>query len=133
MVILPFKLNEYEYSIFVVLQDENLDRLKSYDPAEVNVVKMGGAWALLRVREVFIGYATDADLNTVTHLLKNNKIQEALKFLSRGFVYHPALGDNDKAYVPAPRRSNMHQFLFRYCRWFRRWRILKSFIQRVGT
>jgi hypothetical protein len=99
MIVLPFQVNATEYCVFVVLQDDNLTRITAYDPAEVNVAKMPGPWQRLKLSEVMIGYATDAEVAAVTELCQQDKAKEALRLLSRGFRYRPGSGDHDNPYT----------------------------------
>jgi len=101
VLLLPFQLNDREYSVFVVLQDDNLSRLREHDPAEVNIGKMGQPWSALKLRDVIIGYASETDTADVYRLCEANRSDEALKYLSRGFAFHPDRGDHDDAYPSA--------------------------------
>jgi hypothetical protein len=43
----PFRVGGGEFSVFVVLEAENLDRMKANDPAQINVWKMGEPYTRL--------------------------------------------------------------------------------------
>lgn len=101
MFCLPLQIDEREYALYVFLEEENLDRMKEYDPAEVNTARLGEAFLRLRLREVIIGYATAADLKTVIELCHVGKPRKALRYMTRGFRYRPDQGDHDGPYLSA--------------------------------
>jgi hypothetical protein len=99
MLIMPVQVTPGEYSIFVILEDDNIARIKEHDPAEVNIHKLGSQWSKLRLRDVVIGYlAPGADTREFHRLIGERKMKEALKHLSHGFRYRPEAGDHDANY-----------------------------------
>ncbi len=103
MLTIPIRINATEYSIFVVLEDENLTRMRWYDPAEVVTSKMG-EWAKLKVRDIIIGYGSADDIAEVHRLSAEGKGKEALRLLTRGWKFRPLLGDSDESYTPLPKK-----------------------------
>jgi hypothetical protein len=103
MYMIPFQINPQEYSVFVVLEEENLERMKAYDPAEFNLWKLGDSWLTLRLRDVIIGYATGPDSARVMELCRAGKPNSALRHLSRGFRYRPDQGDSNLPYEGEPK------------------------------
>jgi len=95
MIVIPFQLNDREYSVFVMLQDDNLERIRIYDPAEVQINKLGERFQKLKLKDVIIGYGTDDDQRKVLELCGAGQPREALKYLSRGFAFRPDQGDHD--------------------------------------
>ncbi len=95
MFVVPFRVSSTEFSIFILLQDENLERMKEYDPAEVTVDKIviGSDFHGLSVKDILLGYGTNDDLITATELIQGGEHIKALRFLSRGFKYRPNDGD----------------------------------------
>lgn len=98
MLVIPFRYDVVSYSVFVVLSDENLTRLREYDPAEVTVDKLGPPWASMRLKDVIIAYATARELEALTHLRTDGEVRRALMDLSRGFKFRPDRGDSDAPY-----------------------------------
>lgn len=92
MLTIPIPLNHSEMNLIIVFEDENLDRLKLYDPAEVPLSKMG-PYGALKIRSIGIMYATQEESAKVVELIRQDKLQEALQLLSRGFKYRPEMGD----------------------------------------
>jgi hypothetical protein len=99
MLVIPFTISATEYSIFVILQEDNLDRMKAYDPAEVVVTKIAASSEIAKARllhDVVIGYATDAEVKAL--ISPGADIGVLLKNLSRGFRFRPEVGDSDDPY-----------------------------------
>jgi hypothetical protein len=101
MFVIPFRISAREYSMYIVLDDENLERIKKYDPAEVTLRSMGGEWARSTLKDVIIAYATSAEQQQVLELCATGKVKDALRLLSRGFRYRPDQGDYDGPYLSA--------------------------------
>lgn len=102
MFLIPFQINEQEYSLFIGLQNENWERIREYDPAEVRlreVVRQKPLFGSLRLRDVIVGYVTDEDINVAMGKFLAGKPQEAMRFLTRGFRYRPEAGDHDGPYL----------------------------------
>lgn len=98
MLVIPFRISEKQYSIFVVLEEENMERLRAYDPAEVIVPQVEERMSFSggKLKDVVIGYATAKDMDVLKTFFEQNKIREALQYLSRGWRYRPDAGDHDR-------------------------------------
>jgi hypothetical protein len=72
--------------------------MRQYDPAEVNIPKLGGYWWRLKLRDVVLAYATAADWEHAKQLFDAGEGQAAMRYLSRGFRYRPDQGDHDDPY-----------------------------------
>lgn len=101
MFAIPFQLNELEYSVFIILENENLERLKEYDPAELSVRKfIVHIPPHLKLRDIIIGYATPTDLEKIKEMAQaDEKPTKILQYLSRGFRFRPEAGDSDAPYL----------------------------------
>lgn len=99
MFCLPIAISPTEYALYVFLQNENLERMRKYDPAEVKLAHLGDAFRDLKLKEVIIGFATDEDFERVMELCQAGKPKEALRHLTRGFRYRPDQGDHDGPYL----------------------------------
>lgn len=109
MYVLPFQTTPEEYSIFVLLDDEGIERIKAYDPAQVDVAKTLAGMPVRpgqRLMHIIIGYANQEDMKHVLELFQQGLRAEALKFLSRGFEFRPDLGDHDGPYVTLLRKPS---------------------------
>lgn len=98
MHLVPFKINDETYNLFIVLEEKNITRMKGYDPAQVNITKMPPEWLGLKLGTIIIGYGTKEDIKQFEHLLNSGAPAAALEWLSRGFAFRPREGDNDEAY-----------------------------------
>lgn len=99
MFTIPFQISETEFSIMIVLQDENIERMKEYDPAELSLPLLSGPFLnVLDLRDIIISYATADDYQKVTELCRRREPHKALKYLSRGFKFRPDKGDSDLPY-----------------------------------
>lgn len=99
MLTIPFKVSDLHYSIMVVFQDENLERIRAYDPAEISVPQIEQEMTLshnLRLKDVIVTYANPADMEHLEELWRQDKGHEALRFLCRGWKYRPDAGDHDR-------------------------------------
>jgi len=96
---IPYRTSETEWTMFVILEDDNLERMKRYDPAEIFMDLLPPEWDMkLKLKAVVIGYANRADLDTVHRLFQNGDLAGALKFLSRGYQFRPDKGDREGEY-----------------------------------
>jgi hypothetical protein len=93
MMVLPFSDTETTYRLFIVLEDDNLSRMKEYDPAQFNMPVPG--FEEKRLTMVIVGYANAADRQWIMQLIQDEKPREALRYLSRGWQFRPDLGDYD--------------------------------------
>src|SRR5262245_55187192 len=108
MMTLPIKVSDTEMDLWILLEDENIERLKKYDPAEVVKKHLVGRDKMLQgldYRNVMVAYMSPADLATMMPMLENGDLIPALKHLSRGFAYKPESGDHDDDYKSVLRRQ----------------------------
>ncbi len=95
MIVIPFSVDEFEYTLFIGLQDDSLERMKEYDPAQIEVSKMPAEFRRRKLGHIIVGYMTDADLQHVMRLEKSGNMAEGLKYLTQGFKFRPERGDHD--------------------------------------
>lgn len=99
MYVIPFQVSETTYSIMVVLLDENIERIKQRDPAEVTMKSLGSLWESLKLKDIIITYTTEAEMAQMMQLCATGRTPEALRRLTRGFVFRPDKGDHDGPYL----------------------------------
>lgn len=97
MMTIPLQVNSVEYDLVIVLEDENIERLKGYDPGEVDISKLG-PFSNLRVRRIQITYANPEEVKLIGLCNTRGQLAGILNNLSRGWKFRPELGDNDMAY-----------------------------------
>jgi len=88
-----------EYDLFIVLEDENLARMKEYDPAEIEPSNMGAPWNGLRLRRILLCYANPEDAKLLPGLIRDGRGKEVMDILTRGWRFRPELGDHDGPYI----------------------------------
>ncbi len=98
MQVVPLQVTAESFDIFVILEDDNLERMKAYDPAEVVKAHLGKPWEKLKLRNIMIGYATAEDLANFHDFVLAGDVEAGLKWLSRGWAYRPERGDSDRNY-----------------------------------
>ena len=70
MTVIPFIVSKTQYSIYVILGTDNLERIRQYDPAEITLDKMGELYSGLQLKDVIIGYATDDEVQQVIDMIR---------------------------------------------------------------
>ena len=98
MLAIPFQINSTDYNVFVALEQDNIDRMKAYDPAQLEPLKLGMPWVGMRLNVVIIGFAMASDVEEAQRLAATGKGHEIPKLLSRGFQFKPEAGDHDGPY-----------------------------------
>lgn len=98
MTLIPLQTTRTSYRLFVILEDDNIERIRHYDPAQVMPDKMGAEWADLKLDAVIIGYATHEEIQDLQSCQNSKALEAALKNLERGFAYRPEKGDYDGNY-----------------------------------
>ncbi len=96
MTVIPFAVNETEYSVYIGLDDQAWERLKAYDPGELVLEKLSQPWINMKLKGVLFGYCSDSDLLECQRISQQtDDIQAVLKYLSRGWRFEPDAGDHD--------------------------------------
>ena len=98
MVTLPLQVSMTHYDLFLILEDDNLERIKAYDPAEVALRRLPPAWHKLTVRNIQLCYATAEELKLLMGATNIVEVVKRLKVLSRGWQFKPEQGDSDASY-----------------------------------
>jgi hypothetical protein len=83
--------------LVMVLAEENIERIRRYDPAQVNWVDLPPEISMRRPHSVGVAFATAQELEEITAMSVRDPDwkEKALKMLSRGFEFRPDLGDHD--------------------------------------
>ena len=98
MISIPLQLSATEYDLFIVLEDDNIDRIvKDRDPAEIRSSAMG-SFARLKIRNINILYASVDDVRLLMACTTRGDLAKCLLNIGRGWKFRPELGDNDMAY-----------------------------------
>lgn len=95
MMIVPFQISKTEYSIVVLLENDNMERIREHDPAEITIKKLPPEWTRLKLNAVLITYLGPEEKDRFLALCDDDRVQQALRFATRGWRYRPDQGDHD--------------------------------------
>jgi hypothetical protein len=95
MMALPVIVNERCYDLFIILQDDNIERMKAYDPAELITANFAERFTDRNIRTIVMMYGTKADISRFTTMCQAGDVRGALRYLARGFKFRPEAGDED--------------------------------------
>lgn len=96
MMAIPFLINEHEYSVFIVLGTDNLERMKGNDPAVVDfrrlLAKTDDRMRAATLRDVIMVTPTLEDLNLALKKYESEGPSACFKHLTRGYHETPLDG-----------------------------------------
>jgi len=98
MRIIPIQTGKEEYVLFMVMGDVNIGRIKSYDPVELQLRRMGPPWPSLKLKDINIVYASIEEFEMLDAVRSKDDMNKVLARLTRGWAYRPDLGDHDAPY-----------------------------------
>lgn len=98
LIVVPFAVSETEYNLLVVMQADNIQRLRDYDPAEVPLQHLpDDVCGNRKLKNVILAYATTEEVNAMlADAVVGGALEPHFKKLSRGWKYRPELGDSEK-------------------------------------
>jgi hypothetical protein len=99
MITIPFQVSATEYSVYIGLGDDNIERVRQYDPAEVVLSQLGEPFQRLKLKDIVVGYCSEDDFKKVQEIYHaeptNAGMKKALRYLTRGYKFRPEFGDHD--------------------------------------
>ncbi len=98
MMALPVIVNERCYDLFIILQDDNIERMKVYDPTEVILANFADRFIDRLVRNIVIMYGNEADIVRFTAMCQTGDVQGALRYMARGYKWRPQDRDESGGY-----------------------------------
>ena len=84
--------------LVIVLDETSIDRIKRYDPAEVQWPLLPAMYSSRRPATIAVAFATKSDQAEIERMAASGDPdwkEKAIKFISRGFQYRPDQGDHD--------------------------------------
>lgn len=86
-----------DVDVVIVLAEENIERLKRYDPAQVQWHELPSEIRNRRPHCIGLVYATAEELLQIERLSQTDPAwkEKVITLLSRGFQFRPDLGDHD--------------------------------------
>ena len=97
MMILTKVRNNGTVDLLIVLAEENIERIRQYDPAEVIWPQLPRDYAMRRPSTIGVTFATAAEQAQIEHMSATDPDwqQKAFAMLTRGFEFKPDKGDHD--------------------------------------
>lgn len=90
LMVIPFQTGKDSYSMLIVLQDANIERIKEYDPAEVPMQKACAVFAGKKLDHILVGYGTDDEIKACLKDFEDGKnFTQATRRFVRGFLNKP--------------------------------------------
>ena len=90
LLTIPRQISATHYSLYVLLDAGSLERIKTYDPAEIlvsHIVRLCGPhWETLKLADVVLCYATPSERRIVDALVRNGEVLRALRLVTRGYA-----------------------------------------------
>lgn len=93
MQCIPVIVSEDSYDLFIILEEENVVRMKAYDPPEILTTALPTECLARKVNNIVLMYATDRDLTAVIAACAVGDVRTALRILSRGYQWRPDRGE----------------------------------------
>jgi hypothetical protein len=95
LLLLTQVLRNGTVNLLIVMSEENIERIKQYDQAEVHWGQLPPEYSMRKPRTIGVGYATEAEMVQIEKLVMKGKKDEAFALVTRGFKYRPEKGDHD--------------------------------------
>jgi hypothetical protein len=83
-------------NLVIVLGDDNIQRIKQYDQAEIIWQELPWKYSSRRPHTIAVAYATADEMQAIDGLAREGKQQEAIDLVTRGFQFRPDQGDHDR-------------------------------------
>lgn len=83
--------------IVIVLAEENIERIKAYDPAEIIWSQMPAEYSMRRPGTIGVAFCSAAEQKQIEEMSANDPDwkEKAIKLVCRGFEFRPDKGDHD--------------------------------------
>lgn len=96
MIVIPFSIKQGMYSLMFVLEQDSIDRIKEYDPAQINLQDLTEPFRSMKLDEIHITFGNKEDMAFVMSQEQGVEgLKKVLQHLTRGWKFRPELGDND--------------------------------------
>lgn len=95
MLVIPFSLDDENYSVIMCLDQNAITRVQDHDPAVLVTAKIGKPFEKRRLKEIYVTFVSDTDLAEVLRLQETDDGMAVIHFLCRGLCFRPEMGDNN--------------------------------------
>jgi selenocysteine lyase/cysteine desulfurase len=96
MMLLTAEHEDGTVSLVIVLGDDNIERIKQYDQAEVQWRELPWKYSSRQPHTIAVAYATPQEMQIIEQLAREGKQQQAMELVTRGFQFRPDRGDHDR-------------------------------------
>lgn len=93
MLVIPAQFSPSEYHLFVVLDDDGVERMRLHDPGEIPLGSLSDPFKDLVLRKFVLCYASDEEMERIAEWAKQGKLDKIIKLLTGGWRYRPDRGD----------------------------------------
>lgn len=100
------KREDNSIDVFLIMGDEGIERMRGYDPAEFEPIKLGHPWNTMKIKCVTLMYATKEEEEAILKCKTGKEVAECLRHQARGWKYRPDLGDHDGPYTGVKTETN---------------------------
>ena len=105
MLLLPIPTETRRLKLLVVLEHDEIDRMKRYDPAQVMWDDLG-LYRNIPVESVTISYLKPEHAKDFYEWARTGQIKRCVDLIMSGFEFRPDLGDNDHGAVKITEKGN---------------------------
>lgn len=97
MMILTMLRRNGTVDLLIVLNQESIERIRAYDPAEVQWSQLPPEYSMRKPHTIGVGFCTEAEQKEIERMSANDPDwkEKAFKLVCRGFEYKPQAGDHD--------------------------------------
>lgn len=95
MFMIPLQVDDTSYELFFVIGEENLNRMKKYDPVTRSLADIPYPFNKMKCSRLIICYADDLEMKKLENLAKSSDLRGILDSLLRGFKFDPSTGDGE--------------------------------------
>lgn len=96
VMVMPAKRHDGRWDLFIILSQKSIDRIKEYDPAELELDKMPEELTdeYKSPERIFVAYATWDEMQKILKAYKEGKgVHSTMRMLLRGRKNRPEMGD----------------------------------------
>lgn len=98
MMSIPIRRSAHTFDLVIILECDNVDRMRAQDPCEVDIGKFPAMYHSMRIQGVLVAYATPEESIQISVMAGRQDVESIMKLLLRGWKFQPELGDQDGPY-----------------------------------
>jgi hypothetical protein len=103
VILIPIGVPGERYVLLVVLQDDNLERMRQHDPCDVRMHNLGPTWLNTKLEEVVVAYANAEESAEAEAMARRGASPiDFLRYFMRGYNFSPEKGDGGQVQEIGP-------------------------------